>query len=449
MEIQNDSLDKFQLDQAVQTTPDGSATKPEIACGEKATLNSIRIDEKCSGNFSSVNLGTGIAVTEQTKSTSKAKVKKSNGRKPRRCINIDGKKRYPCPFPGCNKTFSTSGHSSRHSRIHTGEKPYRCTYPNCNAQFSRYDNSVQHYRTHMVSFKGSKKGRGKLKEKLTPEDTDPQPVRPENIKSKMVEEPMKSLKRSTVSMNTSPEADHFMGQGKLAKVEQLDNSVSVQPSSTKGIQQDPSIMPRSNTVPVLSSLAPGSSQQTWLKTAHPMQRSIANIQSLPRAPFSDYGNSMTHGCSVAASEHPTTEVASDNFQSTCVNLRKLPNTGIQKQPSDPSSYALNSSNFSSIPFQSRIPHGSRMSPELLLARESFLSPGQRMPSDANGDSQSTRPTNFQLHKSGSMPSLLSLEMPHSDSSHSLSKYSLSSRSPTLTATSPFKGLSNTSSAKHL
>ncbi|WFC98770.1 hypothetical protein MYAM1_001502 [Malassezia yamatoensis] len=76
-------------------------------------------------------------------------------------IHIDGKKRYLCPFAGCDKTFSTSGHSSRHSRIHTGEKPYHCTYPGCRAQFSRYDNSLQHYRTHIISSKDGKKPKGK------------------------------------------------------------------------------------------------------------------------------------------------------------------------------------------------------------------------------------------------------------------------------------------------
>ncbi|PWN35863.1 uncharacterized protein FA14DRAFT_122681, partial [Meira miltonrushii] len=61
---------------------------------------------------------------------------------------IGGKKRYPCSYPGCDKTFSTSGHAARHNRIHTGSKPYRCTFPGCNASFSRQDNSLQHYRTH-------------------------------------------------------------------------------------------------------------------------------------------------------------------------------------------------------------------------------------------------------------------------------------------------------------
>lgn len=82
-----------------------------------------------------------------------------DGKAPRYSITIKGKKRYPCPFPDCNKTFSTSGHSSRHSRIHTGEKPYRCPYPGCQSEFSRYDNSLQHYRTHICSARGGNRGR--------------------------------------------------------------------------------------------------------------------------------------------------------------------------------------------------------------------------------------------------------------------------------------------------
>lgn len=69
-------------------------------------------------------------------------------------ITIGGKKRYPCQHPGCDKTFSTSGHAARHNRIHTGQKPYRCTFPGCKARFSRQDNSLQHYRTHILHPKG-------------------------------------------------------------------------------------------------------------------------------------------------------------------------------------------------------------------------------------------------------------------------------------------------------
>ncbi|CAO1638779.1 unnamed protein product [Sympodiomycopsis kandeliae] len=60
---------------------------------------------------------------------------------------VHGKKRYPCNHPGCDKTFSTSGHAARHNRIHTGQKPYRCTFPGCKASFSRQDNALAHFRT--------------------------------------------------------------------------------------------------------------------------------------------------------------------------------------------------------------------------------------------------------------------------------------------------------------
>ncbi|KAI8319666.1 hypothetical protein GQ54DRAFT_249357, partial [Martensiomyces pterosporus] len=47
------------------------------------------------------------------------------------------------------KAFTTSGHLSRHYRIHTGEKNYHCLYPGCTSRFSRQDNMMQHYRTHL------------------------------------------------------------------------------------------------------------------------------------------------------------------------------------------------------------------------------------------------------------------------------------------------------------
>jgi hypothetical protein len=47
--------------------------------------------------------------------------KKRRGRTRPAPFTVDGKKRYPCGHPGCNKTFSTSGHAARHSRIHAGE----------------------------------------------------------------------------------------------------------------------------------------------------------------------------------------------------------------------------------------------------------------------------------------------------------------------------------------
>lgn len=60
-------------------------------------------------------------------------------------------KRYPCRYRdshGCEKTFTTSGHASRHSKIHTAEKAVQCTYPACHKKFTRADNMKQHLETH-------------------------------------------------------------------------------------------------------------------------------------------------------------------------------------------------------------------------------------------------------------------------------------------------------------
>ncbi|KAK0730615.1 hypothetical protein B0H67DRAFT_447026, partial [Lasiosphaeris hirsuta] len=60
-------------------------------------------------------------------------------------------KRYPCRFRdthGCEKTFTTSGHASRHSKIHTAEKAVPCSFTGCAKKFTRADNMKQHLDTH-------------------------------------------------------------------------------------------------------------------------------------------------------------------------------------------------------------------------------------------------------------------------------------------------------------
>ncbi|KAL2076052.1 hypothetical protein VTL71DRAFT_995 [Oculimacula yallundae] len=62
-----------------------------------------------------------------------------------------GAKRYPCRHRdshGCDKTFTTSGHASRHSKIHTAEKGVVCTWKGCQKKFTRGDNMKQHLETH-------------------------------------------------------------------------------------------------------------------------------------------------------------------------------------------------------------------------------------------------------------------------------------------------------------
>ncbi|KAH6636713.1 hypothetical protein F5144DRAFT_191266 [Chaetomium tenue] len=65
--------------------------------------------------------------------------------------NEEPEKRFPCRFReelGCMKTFTTSGHASRHARIHTNQKSVHCTYDGCDKKFTRADNMKQHLETH-------------------------------------------------------------------------------------------------------------------------------------------------------------------------------------------------------------------------------------------------------------------------------------------------------------
>lgn len=60
-------------------------------------------------------------------------------------------KRFRCKYweeLGCTKTFTTSGHASRHSKIHTAEKSIPCSHPGCPKKFTRPDNMKQHLATH-------------------------------------------------------------------------------------------------------------------------------------------------------------------------------------------------------------------------------------------------------------------------------------------------------------
>ncbi|TQS33747.1 hypothetical protein Golomagni_05897 [Golovinomyces magnicellulatus] len=65
--------------------------------------------------------------------------------------NEHAPRRYPCRYRDshhCQKTFTTSGHASRHSKIHTAEKGVSCTWAGCQKKFTRSDNMKQHLETH-------------------------------------------------------------------------------------------------------------------------------------------------------------------------------------------------------------------------------------------------------------------------------------------------------------
>lgn len=78
-------------------------------------------------------------------------------------------KRYPCRFRdshGCEKTFTTSGHASRHSKIHTAEKAVQCTHQGCQKKFTRADNMKQHLETHTKDRSRSSAGSQKSTPKM-------------------------------------------------------------------------------------------------------------------------------------------------------------------------------------------------------------------------------------------------------------------------------------------
>ncbi|UZJ55622.1 hypothetical protein CBS101457_004942 [Exobasidium rhododendri] len=55
--------------------------------------------------------------------------------------------RHQCPYPGCGKHYSTSGHARRHSRYHVDLRPFQCPFDGCFSTFTRSDNCSQHQRS--------------------------------------------------------------------------------------------------------------------------------------------------------------------------------------------------------------------------------------------------------------------------------------------------------------
>lgn len=83
-------------------------------------------------------------------------------------------KRYPCRYReshGCDKTFTTSGHASRHSKIHTAEKAVPCTFQGCAKKFTRADNMKQHLETHYKDKSRSSSSRPSLVDKKSSSST--------------------------------------------------------------------------------------------------------------------------------------------------------------------------------------------------------------------------------------------------------------------------------------
>ena len=100
--------------------------------------------EPLASNFNSLKFSSPITTAQSDDGES------SSPASPPEADDVTVKKtvrKYTCH---CAKSFTTSGHLARHSRIHTGEKNYECRWEGCGARFSRQDNCMQHFRTHTL-----------------------------------------------------------------------------------------------------------------------------------------------------------------------------------------------------------------------------------------------------------------------------------------------------------
>lgn len=57
--------------------------------------------------------------------------------------SLEARRKHQCS--SCPRAFTTSGHLSRHMRIHTGERNHHCPFPGCDVKCSRQDNLQQQY----------------------------------------------------------------------------------------------------------------------------------------------------------------------------------------------------------------------------------------------------------------------------------------------------------------
>lgn len=124
-------------------------------------------------------------------------------------------KRYPCRYKDshrCEKTFTTSGHASRHSKIHTAEKAVPCSFEGCSKKFTRADNMKQHLDTH-------------YKEKYARHSSSSSSSRPSLSSSER--RTSTCSKSSSKSKSSSSQGDGFWDMGPLC------TSLQSRPSATR------------------------------------------------------------------------------------------------------------------------------------------------------------------------------------------------------------------------
>ncbi|KAI8350391.1 hypothetical protein BD560DRAFT_409799 [Blakeslea trispora] len=176
------------------------------------------------------------------------------------------KRKYHCSEPGCNKSFTTSGHLARHNRIHTGEKNFHCLHPGCPSRFSRQDNMMQHYRTHLTQKLRRQNMRHSQAQQFYPSSKGEwiEENRPQlychsyhERENQMSLQPLINRPRRSVTMPSLPYPNTMVMEQRNRPRRALSTSSDCSSDSYKPSFQHLSCSPHSASLPPLSSLQPG------------------------------------------------------------------------------------------------------------------------------------------------------------------------------------------------
>ena len=393
--------------------------------------------------------GAGKQSDDSFQNKGPLKRRKYTTKEPRHSINVDGKRRYPCPFPGCDKTFSTSGHSSRHSRIHTGEKPYKCSFPGCNAHFSRYDNSLQHYRTHFFSSKGSKKSHGKPKDisclnsfedgktiaaqkPLTSHDPGAARLRNQGTSSLVEETIPESPTQISTNVDTFSRIRKDATDWPLPENRECDSNSTV-PGVHRDVLERSDMLRRSRSFHLFDDLSPKLRPPGWSSLGE--SRSYPLVK--PSVPLSELARTR----STYERSSDLTHTGPRSYERDAPHIDHI---RMRFGVSDFGMHALASDllHFNELKYTAT-PASQLSGRQTKPLYPMYPDPYRSSKSHTFGPSSNYSARRLELpqfRKSGSSPSLLSLDMPSSDSCHSLSKYSLSSGTASLPSSSSSKNV---------
>jgi len=115
--------------------------------GSPTSLKEKEERESTDGSVSEYN-GSSVSSSSDSDVADDASQASSPAPSPKKSPSKKGKKIYQCNHSGCGRIFTTSGHLSRHRRIHSGVKNYRCPLKPCAASFFRSDNMMTHFKVH-------------------------------------------------------------------------------------------------------------------------------------------------------------------------------------------------------------------------------------------------------------------------------------------------------------